>query len=544
MEVDVVVVGGGIAGLTAMAYLCKEGYNAVLFEKEDRVGGLVSSFDYKGFTFDGGIRAIENFGVVFPMLRQLGIQVEFLPNIVSLGIGNDVIQVISKESVMDYKNLLMRQFPDNREDIEAILHEIQKIMQYMDVLYGIDNPIFMDIKEDKDYLYNTLLPWLYKFLGTIGKIKKLQMPVDEYLKKFSNNQVMIDIIAQHFFQKTPTSFALSYFSLYLDYKYPKGGTGTLIHKMEEFIHENRGDIRKSTKITQLDPQARIALDAAGNTYHYKKLIWASDLKALYNNLDLSVIQDTKVKKSILNRKSEIADKVGGDSILTTYLTVDMDKSYFEKICTAHFFYTPEKEGLSKCPLSELILQNTKNQIGTNNPGVIYTKDKQAIIDWFKRYYTLTTYEISCPVMRDPALAPEGKTGLIISSLMEYSLVKHISAMGWYEEFKELSQECMIDVLNSTIFPEIKAHKIDSFVSTPLTLQKRTDNSDGAITGWAFTNSVVPAVSSLLKVTHSIRTPIPDIYQAGQWCYSPSGFPISVMTGKFAFDQVKKDLSKK
>jgi hypothetical protein len=51
------------------------------------------------------------------------------------------------------------------------------------------------------------------------------------------------------------------------------------------------------------------------------------------------------------------------------------------------------------------------------------------------------------------------------------------------------------------------------------------------------------VSNLLKITHSIRTPIPDVCQAGQWTYSPAGFPISVMTGKIAFDQVKKELGK-
>ena len=127
-------------------------------------------------------------------------------------------------------------------------------------------------------------------------------------------------------------------------------------------------------------------------------------------------------------------------------------------------------------------------------------------------------------------------------LFDYSLAKHIQAMGWYDEFKELMTTGMIDVLDSSIYPGLKAAVIDSFTSTPLTIEKITGNSDGAITGWAFTNDVIPAVNQLIKVASSVLTPIPDTYQAGQWTYSPSGLPISVLTGKLAADRVIKDLA--
>jgi hypothetical protein len=39
-----------------------------------------------GFSFDGGIRAIENSGIVTPMLRQLGLEIPFVKNGVSIGI--------------------------------------------------------------------------------------------------------------------------------------------------------------------------------------------------------------------------------------------------------------------------------------------------------------------------------------------------------------------------------------------------------------------------------------------------------------------------
>jgi len=42
----------------------------------------------------------------------------------------------------------VKHFPENSEDIAAILREIDKVMGYLDVLYGIDNPLFLDLKNN------------------------------------------------------------------------------------------------------------------------------------------------------------------------------------------------------------------------------------------------------------------------------------------------------------------------------------------------------------------------------------------------------------
>jgi len=41
----------------------------------------------------------------------------------------------------------------------------------------------------------------------------------------------------------------------------------------------------------------------------------------------------------------------------------------------------------------------------------------------------------------------------------------------------------------------------------------------------------------------VLTPVPGVYQAGQWSYSPSGLPISILTGKLAADRIARDLVK-
>ena len=167
---DVIIVGAGIAGLTAAAYSAKAGLKVLVCEKEEKTGGLVNSFEYKGFVFDGGIRAIENSGIVLPMLRQLGVAVDFLPSPVSIGIQKDVITIRSKDSLAEYQALLAKHFPDNEQDIAGIIQEIARIMGYMDVLYGIENPLFLDLKNNLGYVFKKILPWAFKYMITAPKI--------------------------------------------------------------------------------------------------------------------------------------------------------------------------------------------------------------------------------------------------------------------------------------------------------------------------------------------------------------------------------------
>ena len=538
MKYDSVVVGGGIAGLTAAAFLAKSGQSVVLFEKQPKTGGLVQTFQRNSVYFDTGLRSIENSGIVFPMLKQLGIDIEFQKSIVSIGIEDQVIKVIDKNSIADYEAFLKYHFPNNTSDISTIIKEIKKIMGYMDVLYGIDNPAVMEFAKNKKYLFGELLPWLFRFMFTMRRINKLYEPVEDYLKRLTNNQALIDIIAQHFFKKTPTSFALSYFSLYLDYHYPKGGTATIIDKVTNFIVEKGGTINTGVSIKTLNPEQKFVLDCKGNRTEYSNLIWACDLKQLYNAIPLDELKNEKLIQRIVQKRAELKPLIGGDSVFTVYLTVNESNEYFTDICTGHFFYTPDKRGLSTVSAEKIEVLLKSPKIQPDNSEL-----KSRVKEYLREYFTLNTFEIAIPALRDPSLAPQGKVGLEVSLFLDYSLDKRIEEFGWTNELRDYMEGLTIDILNETIFPGIKEKVTDRFSSSPLTIERLTGNTHGALTGWAFTNPFVPAVNQMLKVNNSVNTILPSVYQAGQWTYSPSGFPMSIVTGKLAADRVIKNKTK-
>jgi phytoene dehydrogenase-like protein len=88
-----------MSGLAAGIRLAHFGRRVLLCEKEAVCGGLVNSFERNGFVFDSGIRALEDAGVLFTMLRQLGLEIEFIKNRVSIGFEDRVMEVTSDESL-------------------------------------------------------------------------------------------------------------------------------------------------------------------------------------------------------------------------------------------------------------------------------------------------------------------------------------------------------------------------------------------------------------------------------------------------------------
>lgn len=475
---DTIIAGGGIAGLTAAAYLSGAGKKVLLVEKNRECGGLVNSFERDGFVFDAGVRALEDAGIILPMLAELGISLETVKSPVSVGVGDDILNITNIESLNSYSDLLKKLYPGSVGEIDEIIRVIRRVMKDMDVLYGVENPVFKDLKRDREFLFKKLLPWLPKFLFTVGRINRMNQPVEGYLEKIISDPSLRDIISQHFFKNTPAFFALSYFSLYLDYFYPVGGVGNLAGALEKKILEKGGEIKRDTRITSVSAGEQAVTAHDGTVYRYDTLIWAADLKAFYRIAGTEGLT-SKVQKSFAGAKEKIMQHRGGDSVFTLFMEVDEPLESFRRIAHGHFFYTPLKAGLGLIHREELDSMLAGTAI----------HDREKVLEWLDRFTALNTYEISIPGLKDPSLVPEGKTGLIISFLTEYDLFKAVQNDGWYDEFVNEVENRMIKVITGSVYPWLGEKIIARFSFTPLSIESRISSSEGAITGWSFQDPV-------------------------------------------------------
>jgi phytoene dehydrogenase-like protein len=524
---EIVIVGAGMAGLTAAAYLARENFSVLLLDKNDRCGGLVTTFNSNGFFFDAGPRAFVNSGIVKPILKDLGIFEDYLENEISIGVEDQWFRVDSMAALSEYKRILSDLYPESLEDIEEIISIIDNLSDYTKILYQFDNPNFVDLRNNKRYIFRKLIPWTVKFLNALRKFNQFNMPVEDFLEDLTDNQSLIDILIQHFFRLTPTYFALGYFYVYLDYFYPKGGTGTLVQLLKEKILSCGGEIKLNTQIVEINPAESKVVDSEGNAYKYDHLLWAADLKTLYRNVNPAGL-DAQLVQSIESKTESLLSSEGAESVFILFIAVDRPPAYFQAHGGEHMFYTPSREGLGETNRGERerLLQDFD------------TISKDEILDWLDKFCRLNTYEVSVPVLRDSSLAPEGQTGIMISCLFDYNIVEKIEKAGWYQEFKQILEERVISIFSQTIYQGIEEDILFKFSSTPLTINKVSGSSKGAITGWSF-ETHIPVVNTLKDIPKSVSTSIPGVLQAGQWAYAPAGVPIAMLTGWYATREIIK-----
>ena len=69
MKKTLIVIGAGIAGLSAGVYAARSGYRTILLEQADAPGGLCTSWRRKGYLFDGSAAGLAGSAPGTPIFR-------------------------------------------------------------------------------------------------------------------------------------------------------------------------------------------------------------------------------------------------------------------------------------------------------------------------------------------------------------------------------------------------------------------------------------------------------------------------------------------
>ena len=126
---DVVIIGGGLAGLSAGAYIARDGHSLLICEQADQTGGYFRSFNREGFVFDAGLKAVENAGMLLPMLHQLKLdkKVNLHKSTSAMVLADRLHSSIKRRlrTSASFYSLLEQHFPDQRDRFESFGERIR-----------------------------------------------------------------------------------------------------------------------------------------------------------------------------------------------------------------------------------------------------------------------------------------------------------------------------------------------------------------------------------------------------------------------------------
>ncbi|MCI5131406.1 MAG: FAD-dependent oxidoreductase, partial [Candidatus Electrothrix sp. EH2] len=131
-QYDVIIIGGGLGGLTAGAKLAKDGKKVLLVEQHHKLGGCATTFRRKEYTWDVSLHVMDGLDDDDRKKRifeELGVsdKVQFItvPNFYR--IKNKRLDIILPSSARKASKLLIKEFPDEQRGIEKFFKKIKSI---------------------------------------------------------------------------------------------------------------------------------------------------------------------------------------------------------------------------------------------------------------------------------------------------------------------------------------------------------------------------------------------------------------------------------
>jgi C-3',4' desaturase CrtD len=263
MTFEVVVVGGGIGGLTTAALLAARGMNVCVLERQSVVGGCVAALEKFGYSFDNGfgLNALcgknEIHDRVFSELPIELPEVKRLEPAYTVRLLNQPEIVVTSDTEVFHDNL-RNAFPACASEAVSFFKEAEKTGSA--VLAALEQ-----VTNFSDSSFSKKLRAFVPYLLTAGQLRGLVNDlVSQHLKGTSFQfQRFLDVQLQMFAQATTTDCAYLYCCMLAAIRacglYAlKGGAQTLADLLASSIKKSGGTIRLNAHAL------RLAYDASGS----------------------------------------------------------------------------------------------------------------------------------------------------------------------------------------------------------------------------------------------------------------------------------------
>jgi len=482
-EKSIIIIGAGFAGMAAGIYARLNGYKTTIYEMHTQPGGLCTSWERKGYTFDGCIHWLVGSNPksgMHDMWEETGI----LPS----------RKIIDHDEYMRLEDGNGRTliFYTDLDRLEKHLLEFspQDEKPIRELIEGARMCIPFETPSKHDSFFSRTGKQLKIGFHFVKNGKKMQDWMKVTCRQFSGRfkDPMLKLAINEMWVPDFSIFFMLFTLAYLHNRnagYPIGGSLPMSLAMEGRFKDLGGQIEYRKKVTRIitqeDKATGIRLEDGTEQYADRVISAADGYSTIFNMLE-GKYGDAKTK-----------------------------------------------EPYEKWPLfpSLIFVSLGINRRFDDVPQMVsgltfILKEPVEIGDSMRENLSVHIFN------HDQSLAPAGKTAVTIMMGTEYEYWKKLAEeRSLYLKKKEEVGQIVIRALEQR-FPGISSQVEVIDVATPLTFERYTGNWKGCFEGWLITpdnsNTMMKPMSQTLPGLNSF-------YMCGQWVEPGGGLPTAVMSGR-------------